>query len=135
MRQEEVKGRLAQLAVELKGTVVADGTVDERNAGGQEQHQEDQVHAGEAGHNAQGGEGAGGSREAGRSAVGQPQSYGARQGRPEEDGQQVRSQQPPSMLPLEGVRGATGAAANLGTGRKKLCVHVFRVALMPIILL
>ena len=68
-------------------------------------------------------------------AVGQPQSDGARQGRPEEDGQQIRSQQPPPMLPLEGVRGATGAAANLGTGRQKLCVHGLRIALMPIILL
>ena len=91
VRQQQVQGRFAQLAVKLKGAVVADCLVDEWDSGRQQQHEKHQVHAGEAGHNPQRGEGTGWSREAGHSAVGQPQGDRAGQRRPEKDRQQIRS--------------------------------------------
>jgi hypothetical protein len=48
--QKQVEGRLAQLAVELQRTVVADGAVNERNPCSQEEHEQDQVHARKPGH-------------------------------------------------------------------------------------
>jgi hypothetical protein len=57
--QQEIQGRLAEFPVELQGTVVPDRAVDQGEAGGQEQHQQDQVHPSQAGNNSCGSESGG----------------------------------------------------------------------------
>jgi hypothetical protein len=73
VRQQQVEGRLPQLSVELQGVVMSHRAVDQRNPGGQQEHEQDQVHAGQPGNDAQGGDAGGDRRDSGRAAVGQPQ--------------------------------------------------------------
>ncbi|MCY1224766.1 hypothetical protein D9M72_369390 [compost metagenome] len=133
--QQEVERRLPELPVEFQGAVVADGLVDERNPGRQQQHQEDQVHAGQPGHNAQSGEGSGGCRESCCAAVGQPQCHSGCNGCPGSRCQQVGAEQATAVRGRESSPPLAGAVGPGGQSRQELCVHASTLRPDPFILL
>ena len=137
VREQQVKRRFAELAVELQRPVMADGPVDQRNPGCQQQHQQHQVHAGQAGDDPErrDGTGEGGER---RSRRRRPATARRRQQRrPGSNGQEVGPEQPAAVLALEASavlrRGERTGEAGRRTRRGKHCVSCTKIRRSPFI--